>query len=484
MNDIIQLVTVLFVLSIICERVAEFFKNFFSGKKVGKFFITGDTTTKFPVNSKQELRRHYRVLKINLVIGFFTALLCHADFFQILQNIKDPGSVLHWPDHFSVEFDISYLPSNIYFLIGCFLTGCFISLGSKFWHDMLDILVSIKDAKQAISPVTDIVSLPRDQQFGILQAAIRQNIGEWKQTIKNFEGVNISTKLKGEIPVTTGELAIQFNVTKKEDVPVGDIHSVPPFVFYDKYRIPTDVLTTGSAESATGFTGEGIGPPKPGGCSIGRNKNPLAGTLGMRVILKDNKTYGLSCYHVLFPEEMRKKIYEIKRSEAAQIVGSPQIVSPSVSDTLQTASFIGKASHGKFSEFIDVGFFETTGNDVKSEINGIGSPGDIYDLSTSDEKKLHVKFCGRTSGIVSEGIVHSVSAFPDVTYFKNTPDRITVSMQGLAQLNIEAAKGDSGSVVMTRDTNQIVGMIIAVGNGFAYIVTMRGIFNNYSFKPA
>jgi hypothetical protein len=143
LEKIIELVTILFLLSMVCERIADFFKHYLCGND---FFKIGDTLTKFQNDSAQEKARKYRILKINVWCGVFTAAILKADLIKILNNISDAGKTLGW-NNISTYETIDY----VFLVPGIILTGCFLSFGSKFWHDLLDILYEIKNTKRVLA---------------------------------------------------------------------------------------------------------------------------------------------------------------------------------------------------------------------------------------------------------------------------------------------------------------------------------------------
>lgn len=485
MEKIIPLVTALFLLSMICERIAEFFKNFLSSKKIKGYEITGDVLTKYPDQSEAELRRHYRILKLNLVCGFVTAFLCHASFFDFLQNMENPGRMLKWPAEFNFEISFKAFLSSISFLLGCFLTGAFISLGSKFWHDLLDILLAVKNAKRSIEEATtqgpNFNALSVDEKFSLITAVIKENKKTWKNSIKNYRGVSIAEKLVGKDMLSTGQLSIRFNVTKKEDIPAGVLNGVPACVFYNGYSIPTDVLETGEAHAVV----SPISPtevPRPLGSSIGRENSKFSGTLGINAIVGINGAKyncGLSCYHVLFPEELKKRTFFIGSSGDANIINNSSVLSPSTVD-YNSPITIGNVVAGKFTDFIDIGFFITKPNLISDRVFEFGKPAKLYELNQADERKLKVKICGRTSGIV-KGTIFATKTYPVINYFKGV-DAFEHELLEMIQIEMKAQRGDSGSAVLTEQGNQLVGIIVAVDSNYSYAIPIQFIKSNFDVE--
>ncbi len=92
---------------------------------------------------------HLRILKINIWCGIIIATILKADLNKNIQSYRKAGETLGWntisPCMHQIK-SIGIQSVDYYFLIpGIILTGCFISFGSKFWHDSLDILYQIKN---------------------------------------------------------------------------------------------------------------------------------------------------------------------------------------------------------------------------------------------------------------------------------------------------------------------------------------------------
>ncbi len=151
LQQIIQLVTVLFLLSMVCERIADFLKYYLSNKQFlwipKEFFKIGDTQTKYPKDELKEKARAFRILKINVGSGILLATILKADLIKIFNHIENPGETIGWNNLCSSYEGIEYgvLP------FGIILTGLFISFGSKFWHDLLDLLYQIKNTKRVLT---------------------------------------------------------------------------------------------------------------------------------------------------------------------------------------------------------------------------------------------------------------------------------------------------------------------------------------------
>ena len=122
---LISISLTLFMLSLITEKISNFLKMHF--------------TSLFQKNEEDEVamkQREKRIQLLSAIIGIIVALLCNADFFNL---IKSDGSVL-------APLSISGLTFKS--VLGCFITGLFLSQGSKFFHDLLDTLLFYKNTKR------------------------------------------------------------------------------------------------------------------------------------------------------------------------------------------------------------------------------------------------------------------------------------------------------------------------------------------------
>ncbi len=467
----------------VCERIAEFLKYYISDSKVGKRYFVGNTAKRYPKGSQGEQKRIYRILKINLVCGFITALACHASLFDLLSNLDNPGGQLGWTGHTKQFCQREYFWDNVGFVIGCFMTGAFISLGSKFWHDLLDIVMAVRDAKNEINRASDssYAGLTQSEKYQLLDAAIKENKASWKASYDNYAGVSIGNKLVGTERIITDELSIRFNVVNKVELRQDARTAIPDYIFYAGYKIPTDVVETGNIVATVSPIGSNV-RPRPLGSSIGRINSGYAGTLGLRVKLNVNGTAlvcGMSCYHVLFPEELLKGVREIFSPNDITITTMNDVVSPSQLDN-PTQKGIGGVAVGCFNRYVDIGFFETTQKLVSKDIFSFKSITSIYQVTTSDVNILKVKLCGRTSGLV-QGRVVSVRTHPDILYFEKEPKRFKHELQDLIQIEINATSGDSGAAVITR-SNELLGILVATDNYYGYVIPAHAIMKNFDLE--
>lgn len=127
---LVSLVVVLLPLSFIAERFSNFFKLILpSNGKLG----FGNLRHK-ENDAKKEKTRERKIFLLSLLSGEIVAFSLKADLFQIIENGK-----IGW----------THESEGLLWIVGCFFTGFFLSWGSKFWHDLLGILLEVKNLRKA-----------------------------------------------------------------------------------------------------------------------------------------------------------------------------------------------------------------------------------------------------------------------------------------------------------------------------------------------
>lgn len=127
---LLSLVVVLLPLSFISERISNFFKLVLpSDGKLG----FGNLRHK-ENDSKKEKTRERKIFLLSLLSGEIVAFSLKADLFQIIENGK-----IGW----------NHSSDDLLWIVGCLFTGFFLSWGSKFWHDLLGILLEVKNLRKA-----------------------------------------------------------------------------------------------------------------------------------------------------------------------------------------------------------------------------------------------------------------------------------------------------------------------------------------------
>lgn len=143
LSPLVNLLLLFTVLSVAAERVTNVWK------------LRRPHVRLESADPEAEKRRESKIAQANLVACIGLALLVKADFFQILGRLDAPWETLGWAQMRTGELVQSSamhsVPEFLYALAGSALTGFALSFGSKFWHDVLDIVFN---ARQQLKQLT------------------------------------------------------------------------------------------------------------------------------------------------------------------------------------------------------------------------------------------------------------------------------------------------------------------------------------------
>lgn len=303
-ESIIAFSILMFMLSLISERVTNFIKISFQDKTIRIFF----PHKKRNANNQQrfwylkakiqvlafkqpaveiEKKREFRIMVINMIIGIAISVFCNLNLFQAFKEIiagNDQQALKGWdidflmhhlwhvvvggiyilliiwmismylfahldeldekdkPDLkwlyvFSIFFVIvsilillgesffrgveSYSYNIIYHSIGYIFTGIFLSLGSKFWHDLLDILFLFKNTRQRLSERETFTNYSSAQQIALLAETPRYDVVQkldekYRQAITEIPGVvsyGINTILDAHTKLYKKRLEVEYTTS-------------------------------------------------------------------------------------------------------------------------------------------------------------------------------------------------------------------------------------------------------------------------------
>ena len=469
MEKILQLVTVLFILSLIFERICEFLKTYLACKKLGPWFIVGDTITKHDLDSKAEKRREYRILKMNLVLGFITAFLAHASFFDLLKNIETPGKVIGWTNNLFNDFQsqingeiiFQAFKQAVQFIIGCLFTGAFISTGSKFWHDLLDTLFQIKNYKRLLAdPDTYAIDNIKD-----LDNAVTTYGSEVVQSAY--------LKIKSELLAKGGVLATAIkhdeegyfiSVTLEKDN-----NTVTDFF---EYKLDNGQIKNIRIKKS--ITSEKIVPHSINlSDKIYNTKSEKNwGTIGCLVKRKKEKgTYVLTCYHnVVEPGSDFK--FNKSQDNNASLMSNDDSVEAKVVDARRDYE-------------IDAALISLNDSDVKNIINkipGVGSIKGIRDDITTNNIPDNIKVFmhGAADSEIRRGYIDGLHADVSISYPTGKHELlnlISISNNGKAI----SEGGDSGACILDFDNN-VIGILVGGSSETSYAIPINSILNKMSLE--
>lgn len=445
----------------VCERISDFFKHYLNQSPRLKI---GNTLTRFPSDDLREQARAYRILKINVWCGILTAAVLKADLIKMFNQIKDPGKTIGWNclSEYAKGATHWYESPDYFFLIpGIVLTGCFISFGSKFWHDLLDLLLQTKNYKRIMAdPETykiDKIST-LDKRITLYQSDFIQGayLGAKQELFAdpNVKAVSLRYNEKGyyfEVTLQTPNDSMLLSYVYEPQE--GGAVTIPVSVIVlDKDDIVPHTIDLGSR--------------------IANNKAADKwGTLGCIVNKKsgsDNISYILTCYHnVVEPGS--------KFNFTANTI---DVVSPGV------PGLIGKVEYAVRDHEADAALILIDQNQVNNIVNDL--PGELRHplkerkLTNRDvEKKTLAAMYGARSG-KNVGSVISVHTEVKVKYndgehaFTNL---IAISRNGRAI----SQSGDSGSCILD-ENNSLLGILVAGSKSTSYAIPANTLFSKLNIS--
>ena len=136
-EPLINLLVLLTVLSVAVERVTNTLKL----RRPAMRLASKD--------KQAEKQREQEITQFSLAISVVFALLLKANLFEILSRLDAPWDTLGWARFGGTGLVranvLTDLPSALYAVGGCIVTGIVLGFGSKFWHDMLDIVFNARE---------------------------------------------------------------------------------------------------------------------------------------------------------------------------------------------------------------------------------------------------------------------------------------------------------------------------------------------------
>lgn len=191
MDAFIQIVFVLLILSMITEKITNLVKLRPTSwvKSIALFFVS-----KKQGLEKSEKQRTREIQTMAIIAGITVALVTRASIF----HVSDPNFNLGW-QHFDFCQNYAWL-YVLYDIFGCVLTGFFLSLGSKFFHDLLDLLLEAKNLKRKLNDRESVKNL--------------HTIDEVDDYIAEVEPIVIETELKKYLSTVQNVSHFEYDETE------------------------------------------------------------------------------------------------------------------------------------------------------------------------------------------------------------------------------------------------------------------------------
>lgn len=154
LDDLIVICIILFILSGINEKITQLIRNY-APFKIGSIWgikslkmwqNVGKTAKTWKGSSRKVVERE--VNSLSFFTGLIIACAFHVDLFNMIGS-DDPRAQLFWD---AQKWDRYLNPIDfIVLVLSLGLTGFFLTFGSKFFHDLLDLLFEVKNAKKKLA---------------------------------------------------------------------------------------------------------------------------------------------------------------------------------------------------------------------------------------------------------------------------------------------------------------------------------------------
>jgi len=450
-ENVINATLVLFILSLITEKVSNFLKL---------------QSARLAISQKSllfETARTRAIQKRTTLIGIVIAILCKANLF----NIFNPDSPLFWvrsellffnKDPWGLNKDFEWI-GFIGIIFGSVLTGLFLSFGSKFFHDLLDLLLEAKNLKRKLADKAD-------WNF------------DTTAEIDNYILTNDSAEAKAKI---------REQLLRYEGIEYYRIDYPQKLIFVsarDKEKIAGQIDIPGSLNMTTFkmvFLKDkvkeikALASMKPTLQIANANpyKNQLNGTCGLMVQTNDSEDkFILTCYHAVWNDTM-------KWSGFAQ-VQSCDIHSPF------KGSVIGQLYIGIKNYKLDIALIKPgNGVTLSNQMPLNKTPKAVRTLTENDVKsgtRLLI-ISRKTPTKYMYGVCANINCTANITY----PDGKKRDLQKLYQIESLqddpfSIEGDSGSLILD-EFDYAVGILVAGDEDTtSFAMPIESILSSYNLK--
>ncbi|WP_057937916.1 chymotrypsin family serine protease [Algoriphagus resistens] len=439
MDKVIQPTIVLLILSLITEKIANFIKLQYDS-------LASKQNTDFA-----EKNREKKIQTMSIFVGTAIALIAKANLFDFF---KDDFNLFWIPD----DFKGWKLLSNI---VGSIISGMFLSLGSKFFHDLLDILLQVKNLKRKLNEKAD-------WEF--------DNINEVDDYIKGNDIKRLKIFLDDTFKGVQGYFFYELdyenqavNVHVKEGT-TGIQNTIPFKTLTGKTKLlrvkivveENDIKTLSSAIK-----------PSDEIANQQAYRNALKGSVAYPVLRNgDNKKFILTCYHAVWNENHDWDIFIP--------IGKEDVVHPI------NGSPIGKIKFAFKNSWLDVALIETNLNiSIDISVPLLNIPKAVRKIDETDKRRkttLKIKSitnnAAPTTGFVDDVDVSANIKYPDGK-FRELSNLIRIKPYSNLPFSIG---GDSGALVVD-EWNYAVGIIVA-GNekDVTFAIPIKTILDNLNLK--
>jgi hypothetical protein len=426
----------------------------FSKLEVFKNIRKKDDPVRTVIDEVDQRAQEKEVTALSFIVGFLVAYCFNANLF----NLFKPAAQLGWGETapFVKEpwyaLNPQYFDTGILAVIGFLLTAFFLAFGSKFFHDLLDTLLQVKNLKRklndretyTVETIQELEEQLKYTQGQLVRLAIEQN-KQWLEKLSNFlsihEGIDTSTR----------DTRIAYlNIT---DNNISGLPSSLPYTLADKKQrtVPLKIIANVQIASVTRRI-------------FNEQHQNYFGSVGLPLLM-ENELWILTCAHVLTNGDFDPKLQGT--------LSGPGRARFSIANTSEHS---GTWSYAYQDKEFDIALVKPEQPELIKPSGLLSEP---FNLG-SHAGRITVSFEGAASS--GSGYVFAEEVEEPIRFANQT-----VRMKGL--LKISAAdrlssiskRGDSGAALYTSD-NRAVGIIIASNDFFTYAMSLEKIMSGWNAK--
>lgn len=425
------------IMELLKKAVLPFFGRMFGAKSEtnipsGFWGILANLNTRMSDQPAYEEKREQIIIPLSVLVGIGLAGIC-------------------W-----TEIEVIFKSTNITIKpwLGSILAGILFSFGSKFWHDVLDLVLAIKNIRRNLADanVKDFSSaaawsahLNKDEK-ALAEAVIHE---EKEKLMRQYPSALVELS---PLLVRNPQGGYQYLVA-------AYFQAKRPSGFPDYFRVPGS-----NTWIATKYF-EDLGMPRAQrspGYMVRNIQSSRYGSFGCLIKLPDETQYILTCAHVIVEEPGNVSSDDVLNQTRVQIGGTNEIL------------HVFRYEFGG-----DKGFdFALIGPVDERYSNAVAGEQQTLKLSRKvsalDENQLFTTSLARSAAIIEQSSLLKKSIIPelDVIFQDETVHRL----KHLIRMDRITEEGDSGSVVYDAQ-GDVIGMVVAADEQFTYLLNIQNILS-------
>lgn len=435
MDNLIAVVLQLLILSQITERITNFIKLNTDKIKLKKDNIVDENERKKLI----EIR--------SIIVGILVALICKANIFEMFSD----KFAFFWNGKNSISF------SNV---IGSIICGPFLSVGSQFFHDLLDLLLQVKNLKRKLNDRADF-------DFN--------DISEVDEFLKDNEQKRLKELIETEFEKMQGDKHYFSTDLDKQEVTIhtfGDVQNLPSAIPFKSSTGKLKLIKIRIQKHSTQI--RTLATLKPGD-EIANEKdfNDNAGSFGFPVIdINSGKRLLLTCYHAVWNEKHNWGFLDLS-------LGNLNVVHP-----VNNTNIKGVIKHAIKNAFFDIALIEpNSGVSFSNEIKFLGVPKSVVPVDISMKGSTVTMLSRSDKSKARRGRIIDVGVKVDNIKY---PGNNKFALENLICIQPFqkpfSVRGDSGSIVLD-DFGNALGILVAGDEeNVSFAIPLQNIFNFYNLK--